>query len=372
MSIKRTLHTGIFFLLLCILLPGNPLEAQQVSRQLLPEQQETLDKLKRQLGGMRNFDCPDSSRTELPKTIAESLDEMDPVLVGKNIVFSKAWLNHIGSRKEMSRSQFTGFVRKMDRVYEVFAELTGNTAVSGRVIYIDLVDLQGTAAAHAHVSRDVICMSHPRPWFWREMTRYNSWSYMMMHEIAHMFAPPAIGWRACPESMANLKVAYALEKLGAQFGSPEYRQGHGNLQPTRGSQYRMREFNKALENSKKEQINPFADCCCGGSIFDYYLFGLVEEVGWEPYKKAFHSYLDPDFVPAYTYRGVRSHTRAIDFLDRLVHFSGSPDLLTNGPDKGSLLEVYEVTKVPRRQTTAGQTAAGQRAPAPLRRVRPAQ
>jgi len=310
--------------------------------------------------GMRNFDCPASGRTDLPQLVLAGLEEIDPVLVGTHIVFSKAWLRHIGSGREISRSQFTAFVRKMDSAYEAFADLVGNTATSGRVIYIDLVDIQGNAAAHAHVSRDIICVKHPPRWFWREITRYNSWNHIMLHEIAHMFAPPAIGWRACPESMANLKVAYVLEKLDARFGSPEYR--NGNLQLTRGRQYRLREFDKALQNVRKEEIEPFAACCCGGSVFDYYLFGLVEEIGWEPYKKAFHSYLDPHFVPEYRYGGERSHVRAVDFLDRLVHFSGSPHLLSNGPDQGNLLAVYEVTKTPRSLTTAGTSSSSASSP----------
>ena len=182
----------------------------------------------------------------------------------------------------------------------------------------------------------------------------------MLHEIAHMFGPPEMGWLACSETMANLKVAYAAEKLGVQFGfPPEYGtfvstwSATGNFSTYRGifrgTQYRMYEFDKARRNLINGYIKPFAACAFGGSVFDFYIFGLIEEIGWEPYRKAFHSYLDRDFTPAYTYSGERAHTRARDFLDRLVHFSGSPNLLSNGPDNGRLLEVFEVTRTPRNQ-----------------------
>ena len=313
-----------------------------------PQQQQTIAKLKQQMTGMRSFDCPTSERVGFPRVVIAMLDDIDPLLVGKNVVFGDRWLEYIGEGKPISRSQFAEFVNKMDRVHDAFADLVGNNATSGRKIFIDISYKQeetdhGLVAAHAHVMRDIICMVAPKENFWIEVTKHGSWSVTLLHEMGHMFAPPTIGWRANAESLANLKVAYALETLNAQFGSPGINARGTRTRGTqfRGNQYRMYEYNTAMQKFRRNEMTSFANCSCQtGSVFDFYIYGLVDKVGWETYKKAFHSYQDPTFVSEFVYSGERLNIQARDFIDRLVHFSGKPDVLSSLPDGGKLLDEH--------------------------------
>ena len=313
-----------------------------------PQQQQTIAQLKQQMAGMRNFDCSTSERVGVPRVIIAMLDDIDPLLVGKNVIFSDRWLDYIGEEKSISRTRFADFVSKMDRAHDAFADLVGNNTTSRRKLFIDISYKQeetdhGLVAAHAHVMRDIICVAAPKENFWFEVTRHGSWSATLLHEIGHMFAPPTIGWRANAETFANLKVAYALETLNARFGVLGVNARGNRTRGTqfRGNQYRTYEFNMAVQKFRRNEMTSFAYCSCQtGSAFDFYIYGLVDRVGWETYKKAFHSYQDPAFVSEYAYSGERVHVQARDFIDRLAFFSGKPDVLSSLPDRGALLDEH--------------------------------
>jgi hypothetical protein len=105
-----------------------------------------------------------------------------------------------------------------------------------------------------------------------------------MHEVGHIFTGTSRGkpetWRPADiETAANLLVYYALENC-------EFRVGNSGS-PSRLRQAYVRE---ALRNLQDDSIKAFPTCSCGGSAYDLYLCGLVDEVGWETLKKTIQSY----------------------------------------------------------------------------------
>jgi hypothetical protein len=59
------------------------------------------------------------------------LNNLDPVLVGKHVVFSKKFLDHIGPNKSITAQQFAIMRDRTDRVYDAYKELTGSPPGAG-------------------------------------------------------------------------------------------------------------------------------------------------------------------------------------------------------------------------------------------------
>jgi len=58
---------------------------------------------------------------------------------------------------------------------------------------------------------------------------------------------------------------------------------------------------EALRDLQDDSISAFPSCSCGGSAYDLYLCGLVDEVGWETLRKTIHSYHDGTYTPTKRY-----------------------------------------------------------------------
>jgi hypothetical protein len=302
------------------------------------------------------------------------------VLVGRYIVFSTEWLGLVGNGKDVvSRQQFQAWCNRIDRLYECYEKFIGHKPRNGNMIFIDLVPAtywsDPTIFPHGNIPRATAqpVVNHIR--FNKdaldfntgqlgEMRSGNLLGYTMMHEIGHIFTSISRGkpetWRpADGETAANLLVYYALENGGFRIRNS-------------GSSSRLRQayIREALKNLQNDNISAFPACSCGGSAYDFYLCGLVDEVGWETLKKTIQSYHDGTYTPTKRYEPDKEkeqtamHVRAHEFFDRLAHFHGDTLVLRKQSDEGALLDKFFTVK-----TTPTNTAPVNSIPSSRRSLR---
>jgi len=320
----------------------NPIQPQPIT--LTPEQQmATVRQLIFELDKANRFrkvhnDVARKREEGYRNITNKELDNIDPMLVGKNVVFSKKWNDwgYIGDKKVFTQEQFERWRDNADRIYDAYKELIGDSLKYGKKVIV------------GSCNKDPVCT-----WTDANIIGYNisqpanpgalsnnftqikeaGCDYSMLSELATIFMNGKEWKGGMAVSWCSLMIAYALEKTPVRYNN-EYS----------GEQYREKGFNYAQEaygNNKK--LYPFTSN--GKSAFEYYLFGFVDEVGgWEPYKKAFQSYDDPStsYKPKKYNDKNKDILTARDFFDRVAHFSGQKDLLESLPDKGSFFKVTEV------------------------------
>ena len=274
----------------------------------------------------------------------------------------------MGDDKPLTRQQFQALLERLDRVYESYEDLTGSKPAFGEVIFVFLRNFgeKDIAAGNAHRSSITININtnHPnfagdrlgrRPFF--ESIHSNGTPGILLHEMAHTFATHR-GWEITPEMAAEILTACAMESLDTHCHQSYNSDGAPSI--TRGSKHRKQIFDLATRSARDGSIMPFPSTLhfpAEGpqavynrkTVCAFYLFGLVDVVGWDAYKQAFRSYSDSDFIPLYLYQcqnpdaspnQKRPHERARDLIDRIAHFSGKPDALRLLPDRGEMLQLY--------------------------------
>jgi hypothetical protein len=311
----------------------------QESPQLSSQQRDTIRQLKTQLNRMRTIPHYNASERQ---AMLNALDESDPVLVGRHVVFGKNWLDHVGTGKPLTKKQFADWRDNVDKIYDAYVELIGRTPASGTKVFIDAP--QGESAftnetAHAHTGMGIICFKNTTIVQISRRVATGSWDIIMAHELAHIFAGGR-GWNVDAESIAYFLPQYVPETItGANYNGAT------------GSQDRKRRYDRALRNYRAGRIASFAAGHeSSDSAFELYLHGLVDKVGWETFKKVFRSYDDRSYVPKRYEVAVndalgRKTAQARNFLDRIEHFSEEADVLRSLPDKGELLDKYFLPSV---------------------------
>jgi hypothetical protein len=255
----------------------------------------------------------------------ERLDKLDPILVGENVVFSKTWLEKmVGPNKPLSRKQFEAWRNTIDKQCQCLEEFTGGnpgkiyicTATKEKFARISIAGTRWGNSITYNLDNE-----YNKVVSWGEI-RQGAKSSVAEHELAHAFAGDA--WKIDSESMAELLRSYVGEKLKNDFSV-------------------RRDICINLVNDfKNGTLAMFSMHSGETSAYRFYLFGLVERVGWDTYKKAIHSYNGAG-GPEYDI------TSARDFLDRLEYFSGKPGVLRTLPDRGKLLDEHfnvEITEKP--------------------------
>ena len=329
----------------------------EADQSLSPEQTETVQQLKEQMV---------RSRYSAFSKYAEALKEIDPILVGKHVVFSKDWLKYIGPDHELSKQQFEQWRNNTDKIYDCFEKLTGAPPNNGRKVFITIEPIEVHGATTNVVYNRINFNENGAAMGWRAV-RAGSWNKIMIHEMAHIF-DNGKAWNAETESIAEFMVMYVLENTDAwRWERPraaskttyrmqrsllawsEYRQSVADrqsstdpavlheLSPTASPARTATDIEDKKEEDKK--LETFVQY--RGGAYNCYLLGLVEKVGWEPVEKAFQSY--NDYPPNYNHvaRGeARQKMRARDFFERIAYFSGNPDILRSLPDAGALLDEH--------------------------------
>jgi hypothetical protein len=302
------------------------------------------------------------SDQEIAKLLGHALSEHNPLLVGRNIIFSEKFLTHlpVDGLDGISEEMWLSLREKLDRGYDALFELTGVVPSLGQRLYIDIWDterqnscafhngsneLDRNISGHAHRGEGYICLTPKTVSSLLTDYRFNgSVNHTVLHEISHKFdyedAINAFYWKAEGESFANFKVAYMLDNVGMKA-----RRGNDIFD---AAQYRAHWFNQADERRRSEVIQPFAkDGGTTHSALDFYLYGLVEQVGWNPIKQTFRSYNNSNFQneyhfahPAIDWRGATQLEKSREFFERIKHFSNRPNILTSLPDNGILLNQH--------------------------------
>jgi len=177
------------------------------------------------------------------------------------------------------------------------------------------------------------------------------------HEMGHCFAGLR-AWDADCETMAELLMAYADEKLGPKIGV------------TNRAGYRNMRYNEHF--TTKKTIGQFSAGSEGPSVYRFYLFGLAapDKAGWDAIGKAIRSVKNTGKNSWFNTEAARG------FLDRIEYFSGKPGILRTLPDKGELLDKYFNVEVKDKSylnldPKTGLSKTGEKAPAAPATPRPA-
>ena len=339
--------------------PNDPYNPPTQSRGLSSAQLETVNQLGKELAettskGYCLFSPFTASKISIPDSVGVVLKDIHPVLVGKNVVFSKNWLPYIGS--QVTPQQFAHLRDNIDKVYTSYTELIGVAPKRGEKVFID-INPQGRTrgTAHAHPGLNAFCLNSESTYmngFWKEVGK-GSWSNVIMHELAHTFTANRDWVREIGfgESIAELMVSYALERNPQAFyGIPGTRSGPHAY--TTGTQHRQNRNNANLAAAQRGTIKTFSPNPLEPSLYDYYLQGLVEKAGWKAYAQAFRSYNNDSFTSKYSYEEGPLTGIAMQHLERIAHFSDNPNtLLKSLPDKGQLLQNFKVKIIPIQQAT---------------------
>jgi len=310
----------------------------QNTAQLPPQKAAVVKQLKEELANRQYLlgsITGNVSPRERRRIVEDTLNNLDPILVGKYVVFPKKWLNYIGPNKPITVQQF-GLIRdRLDRVYDAYKELTGKAPGAGEKVFIEIKSEQyfrkasgGHFAGHAHAN--AFCIN-------KNVVQNSMGMGILMHELAHVFAY-ATNWEVNAESIVPLLMAYAYETIPGE---------------TSGNRHRISRFEAALNNFRTNKIEAFAlddpdDSGYGAHAFDFYLLGLVDKVGWETYKKVIRTYADEPHVTIARFPGGQAG-KARDLFDRIERLSGKPGVLRTLPDRGELLDKYfsvQVQKAP--------------------------
>ena len=138
--------------------------------------------------------------------------------------------------------------------------------------------------------------------------------YVGMHEMGHVFENQNPAWSIDGEAMADLFAAHALEYI------------------KRDTALRKSIINSSLSHGEDKTFSGGGSMA--GSAYALYLFGLVDQVGWDAYTRAFKSYTREDHRSAAPSRG-GDPGRARDLLERI-----GGNKLRSLPDKGRLLDKH--------------------------------
>jgi len=163
--------------------------------------------------------------------------------------------------KEEDKPFIAEWLKQMDDVYKVYEEFMGGVPYDGKTIdiYATLHNLPGAWA----------WAGNPIYWTGRfveselESLRKGNWSFGILHEIAHDFAINDQSYNWNEEMFANLRMYYALEKLGGTV-----HQG-GSIR----DHLWLKEFYRTVGGEQFNHDNHM-----------YYLLTVKDEIGWEPFK----------------------------------------------------------------------------------------
>lgn len=265
----------------------------------------------------------------------------DSILVGRNVVFDPKWLEYIGAEKAVSRAHFANAIENIDLYYDLHKSLTGSPPRVGEKIYIYLKPHHPNNerfGAYACADRNLCVMNGIRSENIKKQLRtINSiygWGKVVMHEMAHLFSNGQ-PWCAMPHISTKFMELHVYDNVtdGKAKSKAVKRKLHG----------------EALAGFKNGGLDVINNNYTATSVTDFYLLGLLDKVGYEPLKKAIHSYNDKNFKPTHKYtspqtRGRMPEAIALELIERVAHFSGVPNILQSLPDRGALLKRFNVTK----------------------------
>ena len=310
-----------------IVLGTNYAEAQNTN--LSPQQQETIAQLR---DGIHRI------YRNQPNVFSEHLqglldENTDPMLIGQYVVFNTNWLQLVGNGRDhiFTRQQFQTWRNSLDRLYECYEKFVGQKPLAN-MLFILLLPGRFVGAAAGGAGLGAVFRDNSHDSF-RGMLANNVQCFVTMHEVAHNFTSiirhPS--WFADGEGVADFLVYHAIENCGFRVNPS-----------MSGPQNRRASFQRILGAfQNNNNIEPFRAGPSGphanrNNAYEFYMYGLVDVVGWEAFGRAIRSYhngtytatkrYDPGERVPNRFGGNRisfeseANARAHEFFDRVAHF----------------------------------------------------
>jgi hypothetical protein len=302
-------------------------------------EQREIENIKRELMNQNNPSRVNTYNVQRMRLVEEAVRQIDPTLIGRNVIFAPRWLEVMGDGKPMPRASFQQWRDRTDIVYDAYADLVGQGPGPQGERHKTLIDLHPRASFRSAelagvANTNLVIINKDHTSFSRcsipGIVYHNSWDMTLMHELAHCFTNGGQSFTYDSEAICDLLTCYVLENVaGARMGSPE---GRGDNEKVIGNQLRRQLLDRIRIRFREDQnrIPAFSGGTTRLSASNYFALSPIDAVGWEPYKQVFRSYNDEGYNHEFTYRGGSSGVRrAREFFDRLAHFSGKPDLMAS-------------------------------------------
>jgi len=309
-------------------------------------EQREIENIKRELMNPNNPSRVNTNNVQRMRLVEEAIRQIDPTLIGRNVLFGPRWLEVVGPGKPIPPQPFQQWRDRLDVVYEKFADLIGQGPGQQGEMQKTMIELFPRASFRTSLiagsaASNMALINKDHPLFIKEQVPgivwHNSLNVVLLHELAHCFT---IGKRFTydAEAICDLLTAYALESIrGASVGRPG---GVGKHELLVGDQFR-KQYLEGIQTRVRQNPNQIPTSTDGGGLSAnvYMSLSPVDAVGWEPYKQVFRSYNDENYTHQFRYSGGSSAVRrAREFFDRLAHFSGKPDLMASLPDRGQIFD----------------------------------
>lgn len=261
------------------------------------------------------------------------------IVAGNYVGFQESARRFIGPCREtqITEQEMRRWLNNMDRFFKKCEEFTGTRPKNnlGKA-FIVISNRTGLPTASAAVGS----INLPERFFVRTMlsqvrSTQNPITFDIMHEMSHLFHvihhPNRHPWSQ-NETAAELIHAYAMENPVGNF---EYLRGangaarrHGLLTSTAtGNRGAINHFMDGVNNliaGRNHGFNRFGTKHERDNLYNMYMLGLPDVVGWDTMSKAVRSYYqDSEFRPTRTYTAnatTVSQANAHEFFDRVAFF----------------------------------------------------
>ena len=205
----------------------------------------------------------------------------------------------------ISATRLQRWADQLETAYGAFAELTGflpfpSVTLEGYLPaeYPDYAGWVVPNCSTIHIDRDFLC---------RDLAKMNvrraDWNFCALHEMGHMFdfGRP---WNFEAELMADLKLAYVMEKTNAAAAPAEFDASACFYGSDIAKAYAI------LGTDFSRDYNVFG---CTKRFLD-----IKEQIGWEPFRNTFHSLQKNSAA----YSGASNREKFLLFIRVLSRYSG--------------------------------------------------
>jgi len=260
------------------------------------------------------------------KRLGYKFEDLDPLLVGRNVIFAPEWLEYVGDGQTalITRKNFAMWRDRMDIVYDGFAWLTNDLPKLGQRTIIRLEPdeyfrqfHQMTVSAHAHRNTSEICYSRDFVEVaLNRIQKFQTWDFTLIHEIGHQFTFDVNNdghnesWVPETESLSNLLVSFAMEHLGAKILTSELINNEKVIVDEDGNERRVTKWENLPEilsgdhlrryilymasneiNNPDIETRAFATRANNTySVFDYKLHKPIDCFGWGPFRQTLQNW----------------------------------------------------------------------------------
>ena len=230
------------------------------------------------------------------------------------------------SQIKIPDSSVDAWLKRVDDMYEAYADLVGSTPYDGR--RLGILTTKGIDKGHLALAGLPILWNNKNNYqleSFNAIHEHSSMDFGMMHEMGHTFNH--IGnssWNWNDEMFANFRMQYGLEKTG--YGV--YQRGNGDTQK---KMYKGREILKMYKQDYDKTLKSSSGM--NDNAVHYVLANLADEktLGWEPFRLTFRElhakgysgdsnnwYKFENFINTLSRFATEVHKREIDVWDLLT------------------------------------------------------